>query len=84
MYIFGRRYNFRMGEELNFEYGEEETGDLIALALLDYESYGFNRDLCTEIALMPFPQAFERAFAMLVKAGLNPREVLAPFIIDTD
>ncbi|HLG91328.1 MAG TPA: hypothetical protein VI336_04190 [Candidatus Saccharimonadales bacterium] len=44
------------------------------------EEFGFDEETCEEIAAMPFEDAFETTYGYLTQAGLDPDEVLAPFI----
>ena len=44
------------------------------------EVFGFDEETCEEIAAMPFEDSFETAYSYLTQAGLDPDEVLAPFI----
>lgn len=59
----------------------EPTSQEVANMLAAYgDDYGFDLKTCQEIAELPFEEALEMAYGYLVQAGLDPDEVLAPFI----
>ena len=69
-----------MEHEPGFE-SEENLGNEIANILRGYgEEHGFDSETCDEIAVMPFPDAFETAYGYLAQAGLDPDVVLASFM----
>lgn len=56
-------------------YSSKEIAELLAL----YEDYGLDPETCSEIAAMPFGEAFETAYGYLVQAGLDADEILVQF-----
>jgi len=44
------------------------------------EDFGFDEETCTEIAEMPFEEAFETAYSYLVQAEIDPEEALCDFM----
>ncbi len=48
------------------------------------EEQGFDKETCDEIAELPFEEAFEAAYGYLLQAGLDPEDVLADFMEDSD
>jgi hypothetical protein len=73
-----------MENERNLE-GEHDSGFEIARVLSGFGSeLGFDAQTCDEIAEMPFPEAFETAYGYLAQAGLDPDEVLAQFMQETE
>lgn len=43
------------------------------------EEYGFDPQTCSEVADLPFEEAFQDAYGYLVQAGLDADEALAQF-----
>ena len=67
--------------ELENEYNSElQPGKEIAESLAPYDDYGLDPETRTEIAAMPFDEAFETAYGYLMQAGINADEALAQFI----
>ena len=63
------------------EPNQEELGQELADVLRSYgEERGFDEETCQEVADMPFGEAFEVAYGYLTQAGLDPDEILAPFM----
>lgn len=59
---------------------ESHSSKEIAESLALYEDYSLDPETCSEIAAMPFDNAFETAYGYLVQAGLDADEILVQFI----
>lgn len=59
---------------------ESQSGKEIAESLAPYDDYGLDLETRTEIAAMPFDEAFEAAYGYLVQAGLDADEILIQFM----
>lgn len=59
---------------------EPQSGKEIAESLAQYDDYGLDLETRTEIAAMPFDEAFETAYGYLVQAGLDADEILIQFM----
>ena len=56
------------------------AGSEIADALAPFEDDGLDPETRTEIAVLPFDEAFETAYGYLMQAGLDADEILSPFM----
>ena len=56
------------------------AGSEIADALAPFEDDGLDPETRTEIAVLPFDEAFETAYGYLMQAGLDADEILSSFM----
>lgn len=64
----------------NGDDAEPQLGKEIAESLAPYDDYGLDLETRTEIAAMPFDEAFETAYGYLMQAGLDADEILIQFM----